>query len=184
MSKNLKSTYILFFIFSAIMISWHTLSNFFSGVAISFIALLAIIFITILIMLNHKDVWSRTKDLLILSGAFAVLEMIVYFACEFGYGEVLKGFIVYQNILSFFGILFFAYIAFRFATEHIGKKIGFIEFILGNKKQAKSQKKTKEISNGCLEEKPKHKNKEVQTNIESTTNNDDDVEIIVSEDEE
>ena len=38
------------------------------------------------------------------------------------------------------------------------KKIKFIEIILGNEKRPAKVKKTKEISNGCLEEKPNNQN--------------------------
>ena len=184
MTKNLKLTYILFFIFSAIMIAWQTLSNFFFGVGINFVALLAICLTVVLMMLNDKSIFKRTKDLLITAGVLTVLELIIYFACEFGYGEILKGFIVYQNVLSFLGMLFFSYIAFRFATDYFNKRIRFIEIILGNEKVNKKPKTTKEISNGSLEEKPCHKTEEAQNCTEETTETEEEVEIIISEDEE
>jgi len=154
MSKNLKLTYILFFVFSAVIISWTTLTAFFSGVAINFIGLIALLFVIMLISYSEKGLSSRIKDLLIVAGAFCLLELVMYFACEFGHGETLKGFIVYQNIISFLGLLFFAYIAFRFTMEFRGKKIKFVEILLGNQKITKKPKKAKEVSNGSLEEKP------------------------------
>lgn len=185
MSKYLKITYILFFIFSAIMIAWNTFSNFFGGVGINFVALLGIVFVVVLIMFNNKEVVNRTKDLLIVASSLCVLELIIYFACEYGYGEFLKGFIVYQNILSFLGILFFSYIAFRFTTDFLGKKIKFIEIMLGNEKRRNTPKKAKEVSNGSLEEKPTKKAEESKNIVDSATNTDDEeVEIIISEDEE
>lgn len=185
MSRNLKLTYILFFIFSGIMIAWHTLSNFFHGVGLNFVALLGIVFVVTLIFFNNKEVVDRTKDMFIVASSLSVLELIVFFACEFGYGEILKGFIVYQNILSFLGILFFAYIAFRFTSDYLGKKIKFIEILLGNEKRQIAPKKTKEVSNGSLEEKPSQKTEDVIVNVESVSNNDEEeIEIIVSEDEE
>ncbi len=158
MTKNLKISYILFFVFSAILVAWNTLTNFFGGVAINFIALVGIVFSALLLTMKDKDLLKRIKDLLIVASVFCVLEFIIYFACEFGYGETLKGFIVYQNIISFLGMLYFVYVAFRFATEYLGKKIKFIEIILGNEKRSPKVKKAKEISNGSLEEKPNKKN--------------------------
>ncbi len=164
MTKNLKLSYILFFVFSAVIIAWHTLSNFFGGVALNFIALISLVFVSLLLIFSDKCLLGRIKDLLIISCIFCGLELIMYFACEFGCGENLSGFIVYQNILSFFALLFFAYTSFRFSTELTGKKIGLIEIILGNKKSTPKQKKAKEITNGCLEEKPNHNlNEEKET---------------------
>ena len=51
-------------------------------------------------------------------------------------------------------ILFFAYTTFRFICEIKEVRIGFIEFILGNKPNSKKVKKSKEIFNGSLEDKP------------------------------
>ena len=110
--------------------------------------------------------------------------MFVYFAFEFGWidfslieeyvlvnnslaNNALKGFVVYQNILSTLGMLFFAYIAFRFICEVKNKRIKFIEIMLGNEKRSVKVKKTKELSNGCLEEKPNKQNH----NIEQTEDN-------------
>ena len=157
MSRNLKLSYILFFAFSAIILAWKTLSNFFGGVAINFITLLGLVFVVILTCLTDKDLIKRIKDLLIISVAFCALELVMYFACEFGYGERLFGFSVYQNIISFLGILFLSYLAFRFTTDHLGKKIRFVEILLGNEKRVVKEKKAKELTNGSLEDKPNNK---------------------------
>ena len=180
MSKDLKLSYILFFVFSAILIAWNTLSNFFNGVALNFIALIGLVFVVLLLMFSNKELIKRLKDILIIACVFCVLELIIYFACEFGYGECLKGFIVYQNILSGLGLLFFAYIAFRFTTELYQKKIKFVEIILGNEKLKNKKKKAKEISNGCLEEKPNHKNEDIQIGATVECG---DIEISAEEDE-
>ena len=156
MTKNLKLTYILVAVASAIIMAWRTLSNFFGGVGINFVAMLIIVAFLVLIMLTDKFVFNRTKDLLIAAFAFAALELIVYFGLEFvvdSYSHV-GGFLVYQNVLSILSIFYFAYIAFRFITEFKGIKLGFIEFMLGNERPAKKPKKDKELVNGTLEEKP------------------------------
>ena len=177
MSKNLKLSYILFFVFSGILIAFKTLSSFFCGVAINFVALLGIVFVVALLAFQNKDLMKRIKDLFIVACVFCLLELVIYFACEFGYGERLEGFSIYQNILSFLGILFLVYTCFRFITEQLNKKIKFIEIMLGNEKRSVKAKKAKEISNGSLEEKPNHKNSE-------TTSNTDDESVIIIETEE
>ena len=159
MSKNLKTTYILFFVFTAIILAWNTLANFFNGVAINYIALVGIAFAILLIMLNDSSVWKRVKDLYIVSLVFCALELVIYFALEFGWCDysAIKGFLVYQSVITIIGLVFCTYLAVRFAFELNGKKIGFIEAMLGNKTSTPKVKKAKEISNGCLEEKPNSK---------------------------
>lgn len=157
MSKDLRLSYILFFIFSSILVSWNTLSKFFGGVALNFIALLAIVFVIILIYYKDKNIFKRTRDLFWVSSAFVLLELITYFSNELGNGESIKGFIVYQNILSILGMVLMIYIGFRFALELLNKRVKFIEVILGNEKFNHKIKKTKEISNGSLEDKPNNK---------------------------
>lgn len=163
MTKNLKLSYILFFIFSGILIAWNTLSNFFGGTAINFVSLVGLCFTILLLIFKDKCLFSRIKDLFILACSFCVLELVVYFAFEFGtYNyNILKGFMIYQNIITFLGLLFFCYIAFRFIFEMKNKKLKFIEILLGNEKRSVKVKKAKEVSNGCLEEKP-NKNSNTQ----------------------
>lgn len=164
MSKNLKLSYIFMFVFSAILIAFKTLTSFFGGVAINMIALIALIFVVLTISFKDKELMKRIRDLFIIACVFCVLELVIYFACEFGHGERLLGFSIYQNIVSFFGILFLAYIYFRYSMEIQNKKSKFIEILLGNEKRTVKTKKAKELSNGCLEDKPNQK----QENIEET----------------
>ena len=183
MSKKLKISYILFFIFSAVLIAWNTCAAFFGGVAINFVALIGLVFTILLFVFADKSLFSRIKDLFFVACGFCVLELVVYFAFEFGWVDfnmldnvilvqnsitstALKGFIVYQNILSILGMLFFAYTAFRFVAEMKDKKIRFVEILLGNQKRSVKVKKTKEISNGCLEEKPNKQNNDTKPNEE------------------
>lgn len=160
MSKNLKISYILLFVFSAVLIAWNTLMSFFGGVAINFVALVGLVFAILLLSMNDKPMFSRIKDLFFIACGFCVLELIVYFAFEFGiktYDDI-KGFLIYQNVISVIGMLFFVYLSFRFVTEMKGKRIKFIEIMLGNEKRAPKVKKAKEITNGSLEEKPNKQN--------------------------
>ena len=172
MSKNLKLSYIFMFIFSAILIAWQTLSTFFGGVAINFVALLGLVFAITLMQFSDKELMKRIRDLFIVACAFCVLELIIYFACEFGYGEVIKGFIVYQNILSMLGILFLAYVCFRFTAEYLNKRFTFVEVLLGNQKlkTKKKEKKAKELTNGSLLDKPNNQLSN-EINLETVKNN-------------
>ena len=170
MNKNLKTSYILLFVFSGILLAWPTLTNFFSGVGINFVAIVGITFAISALCFLDKTTFKRIKDMLFCSCGFCLLELIIYFACEYGHGETFEGFIVYQNIISFLGLLFLAYICFRFITEIKNIRIGFIEIMLGNQQRVKKEKKkSKEISNGSLEEKPINQNQEDIKNEEETT---------------
>ena len=186
MAKNLKLSYIFMFVFSAILIAWQTLTNFFGGVAINYVALLGLLFSTLLLIFADKQLLNRVKDLLIIASMFCVLELIIYFACEFGYGENLKGFIVYQNIISFLGILFLAYICFRFTTEFLNKKFKFVEVMLGNEKfeRKKKEKKAKELTNGSLEDKPNNKASSEVNQEEVLNENNENEDVVIVETEE
>ena len=160
MSKNLKLTYILFFAFSAVILAWRTLLNFFNGVAINFVGIIGLLFVVLFLIFQDKNLFKRIKDLFFIACGFCVLELIVYFVFEFGCDNinVIKGFLIYQNVITAIGLLFFAYIAFRFICEYNNKKIKFIEIMLGNEKSAsKKGKKAKELTNGSLEDKPNNK---------------------------
>lgn len=178
MSKNLKLSFILLLVFASIVIAWWTLISFFGGVGLNFVALIAIISVLLILMLNDNFVTSRIKDMFILACVFAVLELIFFCVIEFGYdiSNVIRGFKIYQSIVSVLGILFFIYIIFRFITEIKGVKVSFVETILGNNKRTKKIKTAKELSNGSLEEKPNKKHsaeKNDEQNEENIIINDD-----------
>lgn len=161
MTKNLKLSYILTLVFSAVIIAWNTFFNFFHGVGINFIILVAVVAVLLFMLLTDKYVASRIRDIFIISAVFLSLEFIVYFVLELGivsvYSNAFKGFAVYQAILSSFGIIFFIYTMFRFLLDLKEIKLSFIETMLGNNKAEKKEKKekqAKELSNGSLEEKP------------------------------
>lgn len=184
MTKSLKSCFILSLIFSAILISWGTLSSFFSGVAVNFVAIIGIAITLTLISSKEQHTSNRVKDIIFVCFVFCVLEIVTYFACEFGSGETLFGFKVYQNIISSLGLIFMAYVSFRFWGDLTNKRFKFVETILGNEKRSpKLKKKTKELSNGCLEEKPNNQHQS-NNNFSSETDSTDNVEIIISESEE
>ena len=171
MAKELKLSFILLAIFTGIIMAWKTLLGFFSGAGISFVAILTILVVLILLVLQNAEVRKRIIDMVVVAGVISFMEFIAYIPFEFGVSnyQVYQGFLVYQNVITFISILFFAYIAFRFITEFLGKRIGFVEFILGNKSSsAKVQKEkvNKELENGSLEEKPNKILEEIQENEE------------------
>lgn len=168
MNKNLKLSFILFTIASAVIIAWRTLANFFNGVGLNFVTLLIVVAVSLSLILTNKYVYNRIKDLFFTLCGLAILETIMYFAVEFSFNlkNTCVGLIVYQSIISSLGILYFCYTIFRFITEIKEVKIGFIEFILGNGKPTKQQKKAKELTNGTLEEKPNNKKEEPSQPVE------------------
>ena len=176
MNKSLKISYILFFVFSAILIAFRTLASFLGGVGLNFVAMIALVLVVLTFSIKNKFIMKRVKDLFFISCVFCILELVVYFACEFGYGENLLGFDIYQNIISFLGLLFIVYIYFRFSSEVANKRYKFIEILLGNEKRSVKEKKTKEISNGSLEEKPNSK-----TETDNVKSEEDNVVIIETE---
>ena len=158
MIKNLKLTYILLAIFAAITMAFKTLTSFFGGVGLNFVAMLAIAFVIMLIALKDRQVAKNCWDMYVLSGVLLFMELIMYFACEYGNGLFIKGFWTYQNVIAFIGFLVLAYICFRFTMKFLNKKLRLIEIMLGNEKRVKKEKKAKkEVSNGSLLEKPNHK---------------------------
>lgn len=158
MTKNLKLAFILFSVFFGIIMAWNTLTNFFSGVGLNYVAILVVLALILMLTLTDKFVASRTKELFISVIVFAVLEFLIYFIFEFQIGsfKVWEVFQNFQKVFSFFALLVFAYIAFRVICEVKGIKFGFIETMLGNEKKGTKQKKAKELSNGSLEDKPNH----------------------------
>lgn len=170
MTKNLKISFLLSFILSVVVIAWHTLTNFFGGVGLNYIATIVVVGLLLSIILFDKHTYSRFKDIFFICCVFAFLETIVYFPYEFGgcqNYEVATVFFNFQNVYSFLGILFLAYLGFRFVTESKNIRIRFVEILLGNEKtfKNKKEKKSKEFSNGSLEEKPVNSTSSEDENI-------------------
>ena len=164
MQKNLKLYYILTFVLVGVVLAWKTLSATFLGAGVNFVAMLVLLAIMLMFICTDKFVKSRTRDLFIVSSVFAGLELIVFLVLEIFNTNLtyntLKGFNIYQSVISFLGLIFFAYVVFRFICEVKGKTFAFVETLLGNNKREKKIKKAKELTNGSLMEKP-NKNKEV-----------------------
>ena len=159
MTKNLKTCFLLSFILSVVIVAWHTLTRFFGGAGLNYVAIITSIAVMLSIILFDKHTFSRFGDIFFICCIFAILETIIYFPYEFGgcfNPKVASVFFNMQNVFTFFGILFLAYIAFRFIIESKNIRITFVEVLLKNEKISKNkkEKKRKEFSNGSLEEKP------------------------------
>lgn len=163
MSKNLKLSFLLTFLLCAICLAWQTIKTFFSGVGLAFVAVLAIVLAMMVIVILDKETRKRIMDLFCVSVAFVALESIIYFALEFGEPSqsLIRSMHIYQNVINMFAFLFLAYAIFRLICELKGSKIAFIEMMLGNQKNEKKARQSKELSNGSLEEKPKKSEVEV-----------------------
>lgn len=158
MTKNNKISFILYLSFFALIIAYKSISVFFSGVGLPFVLTIGVVSTLLMIFFHDKNAYARTKELFITICAFCALEFLIYFFVELdiaGY-DAIQGFMVFQNILSFFAVLFFAYTMFRFICESKNVRFKFVEFLLGNRTKDSEPKKAKEISNGCLEDKPRN----------------------------
>lgn len=160
MNKNLKLSYLLTFILTIVVVAWHTLSNFFGGTGINYIAMLVVVAILISMMIADKQLFNRTKDFFIASCVLTGLETIVYLPNEFGACKnpnVASVFFNFQNVFTFLGLLLLVWLLFRFLTEYKNIRVHFVEVLLGNEKRTKKEKKfkqPKELTNGSLEQKP------------------------------
>ncbi len=164
MAKNLKLFFVLAFAFTGISIAWSSLAARFLGVGVNFVAMAVIFAVVLLSFCSDKVLRTRVKDMFIAATVLLALEFIVFvvtglFDFELSIGAI-KAFRIIQNVISVLALLFFAYITFRMIAEAKGAKIHFVELMLGTEKKEKKVKKAKELSNGTLLEKPKHKTAE------------------------
>ncbi len=159
MSKNLKLSYVLLLVFTAIIVSFRTLLNFFGGVGLSFVALFTILTILLYLLLTDEYVKNRIKDMFIVVCVFVFFEFMIYIVFEFGVSNVsvIRAFLIMQNVLTALGLIFLCYVFMRMFLDLKGVKLSFIEIMLGNEKRNKTPKKAKELTNGSLEEKPNKK---------------------------
>ena len=166
MSKNLKLSYVLLLVFTAIIVSFRTLLNFFGGVGLSFVALFTILTILLYLLLTDEYVKNRIKDMFIVVCVFVFFEFMIYIVFEFGVSNVsvIRAFLIMQNVLTALGLIFLCYVFMRMFLDLKGVKLSFIEIMLGNEKRNKTLKKAKELKNGSLEEKPNKKGQSEENN--------------------
>ena len=183
MSKNLRISFILSLIFAGILIAWGTISNFFSGVGISFISIVGILIVLLIFILTDDFVKSRIKDIFIFACIFTFLELFVFLLVEFGLlnYEGIEGMQRYQMVISILSLVYLIYIVFRFLTDLKDIKIGFVEKMLGNQERTKKIKTAKELSNGSLEDKPNKKNIEKNQGIKESKSEDNTMDIEIDE---
>ncbi len=169
MSKSLKCSFILFILIASISLAWRTLSGFFSGVGVNFVVMVVALGVILYLVLTDGYVKNRVMDLFVLSCIMVGLELLVFMVCEFGWFNLqsLKGINIYQSIISLVSLLFLVYIMFRFLTETKNVRVNFVESILGNQAREKKEKKSKELTNGSLEEKPNQRAREEVTSVVS-----------------
>lgn len=174
MSKNLKISFILSLIFAGVLIAWGTISNFFAGTGVCFVAIVGILITLLIFMLTDDFIRARIKDLFILVCVFTFLEFFVFLLLEFDLitYDKMDGVQNYQMVISLLAMVFLVYVVFRFVTDLKDIRIGFVEKMLGNTQRVKKIKTAKELSNGSLEDKPNKKNVQNQQTDESNTTND------------
>lgn len=172
MSKNLKLSYVLLLVFTAIIVSFRTLLNFFGGVGLSFVALFTILTILLYLLLTDEYVKNRIKDMFIVVCVFVFFEFMIYIVFEFGVSNVsvIRAFLIMQNVLTALGLIFLCYVFMRMFLDLKGVKLSFIEIMLGNEKRNKTPKKAKELTNGSLEEKPNKKGQSEENNNPNDSN--------------
>lgn len=169
MAKNLRLYYILTFVLVSIALAWKSLAANF-GVGVNFVVMLVLLAIMLMLICADRETRSRTMDLFVVSCVFTGFELISFLVLEIFNNDItlgtIRGFNVYQSVISFLALVYFAYIVFRLACEMLGKKIVFVEILLGNIKRERKHKKAKELTNGSLMEKPnKHKELEETSNF-------------------
>ncbi len=180
MTKNLKLSFILYLAFFAVVIAFNALMAFFSGAGVAFVGLVGLVTTMLILIFVDKHVFNRTKDLFVLICILTIFEFLVYFVLDFRIGNenTWRVFLGMQNVLSFIALLCFAYTVFRLLMEIKEIKIGFVEFILGNPTREVKPKKAKELTNGCLEDKPNNHF------TPSTEDDSEDESVVIEEDED
>ena len=79
MTKNLKLSFILYAIFYSVIIAWATLTRFFGGVGINFVALIVVLALLFAIKLTDDYSNKRTKEMFWTTVGFAAAEFLIYF---------------------------------------------------------------------------------------------------------
>lgn len=164
MDKNLKLSLISILVSTSLVVAWRSFGAFFKGSGVSFVIMLVALSVLVYFFVADSYVRSRVRDLFIITIALTVLELVVFCGSEFGWIKDVKSietFNNFQTFLSIFGLIYFAYIIFRFIYEGCSLRYGFIEGVLGNGgvKHTKQAKARKEFVNGSLEDKPNNQRK-------------------------
>lgn len=168
--KKINLSLLFSLIIFAIGIAITSISNFFGGFGIPFVAFLVL---TSLVFVNgflNKENRRRLYDIFVFIVIFAIFMSIIFCSVEWAktYTAELVDFVhVISNFLSVISLVFFIYTLVRYLAELNGTKLVVFEVILGFKKierkprekkekvqKQKVSKSFKEVQNGDLEEKP------------------------------
>ena len=174
MDKNLKLSYICLTVLTSAMVAWLTLTNYFGGAGVTFVAI-AISFIVLSVLyICEVSVRARIKYSYFIALFLVAVETILFFALEFGVDNevAFKILIAIQKVVIILAVMFLVYVVIRFVCDAKGYKIGFIEQTLGGGKPAKKEKRAKELTNGTLEDKPNNLNREAEVEELSTKETD------------
>lgn len=157
MEKKFRLVCILSLVLAGIAIAWNTLTNYFRGVGINYVAVLAVFSIVFIMAIENYTLRKQTKDLFIVNLVIVGIETIIFAMQEyFGrFGKVMYIFYVIQCLLSVFAILYFVYIILKMLFTSQGRLGGVFHCLFHSNKE-KKPKKAKELSNGSLEDKPQN----------------------------
>ena len=184
--KKTNLTLLFSLIIFAVGICVKGLAGFLGGAfGLPFVATLVMFALVLMFGLSSPDVRKRVNDVMVLDIIVVVFSLVLY--CMFDWSkeptlDLINFAHVWMTIYSVFSLLFFAYTLFRFLCEKTGKKVKFVEVLLGyekferkpkqkpaksskdNKKSEVQDKPLKEVMNGDLEDKPLNEEKQSQSN--------------------
>ena len=190
--KKINYTLLFSLIIFAIGICVKGLAGFLGGAfGLPFVATLVMFALVLLFGLSSADVRKRVVDIIALDIVVVLFSLVLYCMIDWSKSpsvDLINFAHVWLTIYSVFSLLFFAYALFRFLCEKTGKKIKFVEVLLGfekyekkpkdkqkpakvskeNKRIESQDKPLKEVMNGDLEDKPLNEEKQNQS-----TENDD-----------
>ncbi len=180
--KKINLSLLFSLIIFAIGICIKGLAGFMGGAfGVPFVATIVMFALVLMFGLSSPDVRRRVVDVLALDVVVLVFSFALY--CMFDWSsnpsaDLLDFVHIWMNIYSVFSLLFFVWTLFRFLLEKTGKKVKFVEVVLGfekvehkpkkekpakipkeNKNGNAQDKPLKEVMNGDLEDKPVNEEK-------------------------
>ena len=191
--KKINLSLLFSLIIFAIGICIKGLATFLGGAfGVPFVATLVMFALVLVFGLSSTNVRKRIVDVLIFDIIVVVFSLTLYCMVDWSHNpsaDLIEFAQLWMNTYSVFSLLFFAWTLFRFLCEKIGKKVKFVEIVLGFKKyerkpKAEKQKTAKvketknkdiqdkplkEVMNGDLEDKPLNEERLNQASVESKT---------------
>lgn len=191
--KKINLSLLFSLIIFAIGICIKGLATFLGGAfGVPFVATLVMFALVLVFGLSSTNVRKRIVDVLIFDIIVVVFSLTLYCMVDWSHNpsaDLIEFAQLWMNTYSVFSLLFFAWTLFRFLCEKIGKKVKFVEIVLGfekyeRKPKAEKQKTAKvketknkdiqdkplkEVMNGDLEDKPLNEERLNQASVESKT---------------